>query len=111
MHAETFVVGHVHRLGSRLPGSRFVRSHAEPSGDIRPADAGGDGGAQIAGCHQIGEHVVVGDRAVLVRTGHTVLMPDPVAVWWPCEPTARAVSMRISRTHSDSRSPSPVTSR
>ena len=74
MHAEFLVVGHQHAVGRGPPGGDLIGGDVQVPGPGRVLLGHISGRAQVLLGHQVGEHVVVRDRAVLVRPG------DPVDV-------------------------------
>ena len=74
------VVRDQHRVGRVTPASGLLGVDAQLGGAIGIALNRVGSGEQIALCHQVRVDVVVGDRAVLVRSGDTVDAKAPFGV-------------------------------
>jgi hypothetical protein len=99
---EVLVVRDVHRGGGVAPGGGLAGIHAEQRGEVRVPHRHLGSRAQVARRHEVGEDVVVGDGAVLVRTGDPVDAELPVHRPVPSDIQSRAVctsrSTPISRS-------------
>ena len=67
-------------VGRVAPGGRLLGGHAHRAGGFGMAFTRFGGGLQVVRRHQVGEDVVPHDGGVLVGTGDTVEVPNPVPV-------------------------------
>jgi hypothetical protein len=72
MHASRLVVGDEHGLGRVPPGGRLIGTDIELPGALRVALDGVGRCPQVLLRHEVGVDIIVGDGAVLVRTGNTI---------------------------------------
>ena len=72
VYPQPLVVHHDDTVGSRPPPGDLLRADAEMGGPSPVPLGRRRGAAQVPLRHQVRVHVVVGDRAVLVRTCYSV---------------------------------------